>query len=318
MSNGNPKFPPVLIFTIEGRPCCIANFGFMPSRVFSVYGRYEDFIKEVSEVQQSGENFVNWLIDHDLGEYIDPEDFPNNATAFLSWEIVPTAQDIGATFDIIHKFPLVMTQHLLEQLASGWKAPIFQEAHYSREDYFRFMHEKCVSAEGVESLRLTIARSVFKTKEDNWIATEGYTTQNVFDNETGINYTYSVGLTDKAGFEVIAIAAIDNNILQGLVCKVAASYTTEHPNIVPGIYTGWMKNQNGDEMRFELVEVVAGQVLGKFVNNTRGVVKRVMQLLIADKNNILPLESGYDTEGFKQPVFQQLRRIQAPGSGVSL
>jgi hypothetical protein len=103
-----------------------------------------------------------------------------------------------------------------------------------------------------------------------------------------------------------------------LAIKVGESYVKAGPKIEEGIHVGWMKNQAGEPMRFEMVEIAAGQVLGKLINNTRGEVKRVMQILIADKNNILPLESGYDTEGFKQPAFKQLRHIHAPGPGITL
>ena len=311
MSNGNPKFPPVLIYTIVGRACCIGNYGFMPTRVFSVYGEYEGFRREVAEVQQSFENFINYLIEKDLGDYMEPDGFPDNATSFLTWDLIPTAQDIGSAFDLIHHFPKILTQHLLEQVASGYLSSPFTDTMFTRDEYFRFMAEKCRTEEAVESLRMTIALSQMRNKEDRLIAQHGYTTNNVFDNDSGLNFAYSVGLTDKAGFEVIAMAALPLDYLHGLVCKVASSYISELPNITQGIYEGWMTNQNGQQMRFEVVEVAAGQVLGKLINNTRGEVKRVMQILISDKNNILPLEEGYDVE-FKQPAFQQLRNIKLP------
>jgi hypothetical protein len=312
MSNGNPKFAPVLIFTIPGGACVIGNYGFMPSKVFSVYAEYENFQRDVAEVQQSFDNFITYLMDKDLGEYLEPDAVTDQVTNFLSWDLIPTAQDVGSAFDLIHKYPLALTQHLLEQLASGYRSLPFQEALFTRDEYFRFMAEKCTSVKAIEELRFTIALSQITVKENQLIKEHGFTTMNVFDNETGMNFSHTVALSGHAGFEVIVMAALDTGILHRLAIRVAESYTKDGPKIEEGIHVGWLKNQSGEDMRFELVEIVAGQVLGKLIKTTRGEVKRVMQVLIADKNNILPGESGYDTEGFKQPAFQQLRNIRVP------
>lgn len=318
MSNGNPKFPPVLIYTIAGRACSIGNYGFLPSKVFSVYAEYENFQREVAEIQQSFDNFITYLMEKDLGEYLEPDGFPDNVTSFLTWELIPTAQDVASAFDLIHKYPLALTQHLLEQVSSGYRSLPFEEAQFTRDDYFRFMAEKMNSAKAVEELRFTIAASQIRAKENALIKEHGFTTMNVFDNETDMNFSHTVGLTAHAGFEVIAMATLPTDILHRLVLKVGESYVNNATKIEEGIHVGWMKNQSGEPMRFEMVEVSAGQVVGKLIHNTRGEVKRVMQILIADKNNILPLESGYDSEGFKQPAFKQLRHIQAPGPGITL
>ncbi|MNQ48272.1 hypothetical protein D3C85_621450 [compost metagenome] len=314
MSNTHP---PVLIFTIEGRPVTIWNVGFMPSCVFSPYAEYEEFVKEVAEVQHSPENFCTWMMSKGLGDYLEPELIPENVSRFLSWDLIPTAKDFGDTFDIIHRFPTVMTQHLLEQLASGWRTSPFQAAQFSRDDYFRFLREKAVSPRSVEDLRTTVVRAHLHTEEDQMIAEHGYTMNQIFDNESGVNFVYTVGLTAKAGLEVIAIAALGLDVLSAMVAKVADSYVTSEPEIVPGYYEGWAHNKGGQPVRFQVTDVVVGKTM-KLITNTRGQVKRVLQVLIADQFNILPTEEGYDKESVEQPVLMQLKDIRGPSIGIVL
>lgn len=298
------EHPPVLIFTITKRPAVIAGFGFLPNRAFSVYALYEEFMRDVAEQDQTDENFFHWLLEQGYGDYIEPEQIPEQATRFLSWELRPTAMDFGAAFDIVHKFPSVMTQHLLEQLASGWRTEIFQQAMFTREDYFRFLKEKMDSPQAVEDLRMTVVKSTMKAQENGWIAERGYAINSFFSTTEGVNFAYTVGLTARAGLEVISLAHLDLGILAGVVTKVADSYITELPHITPGIYEGWMASTDGKQLRFQVNDVAISPVLTEYILNTRGTVRRVLQVLIADKNNILPTEPGYDTEGFPQPVLE--------------
>lgn len=309
--------PQVLFNTIEGRPVTIWNVGFMPTRAFSPYTEYEEFTKEIAEVQHSPENFCTWLMSKGLGDYIEPELIPENASRFLSWDLVPTAKDIVSALDVLRRFPTVLTQHLLEQLASGYRTPPFLVARFSRDDYFRFMQEKCRTPKAVSDLQLTVVRAHMHAKEDEHIAEHGYTLQQVFDNESGVNFVYTVGLTAQAGLEVIAIAALGTDVLSGMVAKVADSYISEFPRIEPGYYEGWMTNKAGQQVRFQVTDVVVGKTM-KLITNTRGTVKRVLQVLVADQFNILPTEEGYDKDSVEQPVLMQLKDIQPPGTGLSL
>lgn len=294
--------PPVLIKTVEGRPVTIWNVGFMPTRAFSPYAEYEEFTSEVAEVQWSPENFCTWLMSKGLGDYIEPELIPENASRFLTWDLIPTAKDFGDTFDIIHRFPTVMTQHLLEQLASGWRTSPFMVAQFSRDDYFHFMRDKCDSPLAVTQLQTTVMRAYFHAKEDELIAENGYALQQVEDPDSGVNFVYTVGLTAQAGLEVIAIAALPVDILSGMVAKVADSYISEFPRIEPGYYEGWMSTKAGQPLRFQVTDVVVAKT-SELVINTRGRVDRVLQVLIADQFNILPTEEGYDSESVQQPVL---------------
>jgi hypothetical protein len=307
----------VLVKTIEGRPVTIWNVGFMPTRAFSPYEEYEEFTKEVAEVQHTPENFCTWLISKGLGDYLEPELIPENSTRFLTWDLIPTAKDVVATLDILRRHPTILTQHLLEQLASGWQTSPFKVARFSRDDYFRFMREKCISLMAIGQLQMTVVRAHLHAKEDDLIAEHGYTLQQVFDNESGVNFVYTVGLTAQAGLEVIAIAALSLDVLSGVVAKVADSYISEFPRIEPGIYEGWMTNKAGQPVRFQVTDVVVGKTM-ELITNTRGRVSRVLQVLIADQFNILPTEEGYDSESVEQPVLMQLKDIQPPGTGVSL
>jgi hypothetical protein len=307
----------VLMKTLEGRPVTIWNVGFMPTRSFSPYAEYEEFISEVAEVQWTPENFCTWLMSKGLGDYLEPELIPENATRFLTWDLIPTAKDFRDAFDVIHRFPSVMTQHLLEQLASGWQTSPFKVAQFSRDDYFRFMREKVLSPKAVGDLQMTVVRAHIHAKEDERIAEYGYTLQQVFDNESGVNFVHTVGLTAQAGLEVIAIAALPIDILSGIVAKVADSYISEFPRIEPGYYEGWMLNKSGQPVRFQVTDVVVAKTM-KMMTNTRGRVTRVLQVLVADQFNILPTEEGYDSESVEQPVLMQLKDIQPPGVGISL
>lgn len=296
----NAAHPQVLIFTIANRPVTIANFGFMPRRAFSVYGQYEEFLREVAQVQQSDENFINWLIHQGYGDYITPELIPENVSKFLTWEVRPTAMDFATTFDIVCRHPTVMTQHLLEQLASGYRTPVFQEHDFSRDDYFQFMKEKAIDPESIDKLRMTVAISVIKAKENKLIKEHGYTKQFVTAGADTPPFCYSIGLTAQTGFEVLCVAALPMEHLACMVDYVAKSYLPGGEPFLPGIYEGWLIGKGEIPLRTQLKEVVLEQARKEYVMNTRGEVTRVFQVLIADKNNVLPGEPGYDIE-FLQP-----------------
>ena len=293
--------PPVLIFTIANRAAVIAGYGFMPIRAFSVYALYEEFLREVAEVQQSDENFINWLIDQHYGIYLAPEETPEQATKFLTWEIRPTALDLGATFDIIHRFPTVMTQHLLEQLATGWRTQIFQVAQFSRNDYFNFLKEKMVDEQSIKELRITVVKSALKMKEDRLIAEHGYTKQFVGSGEGTTQFCYTIGLTPRAGAEVIAFCAVPMELLANVVDLVAGELLTGCLTL--GVRDDLLK-PSGDvaPLRLKVVHVNATEALDNYILNTRSTVHRVYQVLFPDGNNILPDEEGYDTS-FPQHQF---------------
>lgn len=313
MSNTHP---PVLIFTIEGRPATIWNVGFMPSRPFSPYAEFEEFVKEIAEVQQTPENFCTYLISKGLGDYLEPELVPENASRFMTWNLVPTAKDFGTTFDIIHRFPTVMTQHLLEQLASGWVTPIFQVAKFSREDYFRFLKEKAISVQEIEKLRWTVAKSALQAKEDALIAEHGYTKQYVSSDGSAAQFCYSIGLTPRVGAEFLVIAALPMGLMAASVDVLAQELLTG--TLTLGERTDIFKPTDGiAQLRLKIVQVDAAAATKDYILNTRGEVTRVYQILFADENNILPDEVGYD-DNMKQPVLMQLKDPSDPSEGLNV
>lgn len=157
----------------------------------------------------------------------------------------------------------------------------------------------------------------YKADMAKLIKSHGFAMQGVFDPDGGPSFCYTVGAVEKVGAEFVCIATVSINSLHGIL----------NPIVYEILKTGKI---NTDVFSIGLLRNSEEELRGKFVNVTdhfeieRSVTVRVCdfsdeqlmdiyghtniptdfkiyQLLIADKNNILPDEPGYD-QGFIQTI----------------
>jgi hypothetical protein len=133
------------------------------------------------------------------------------------------------------------------------------------------------------------------------IALHGYVVQPIFCADKPA-YAYTIGLTNEIGFELFAHAGSDPSLLANVV-RHYAELAKRHEHIEHERNdAAAMRHRPKQGVRTLAVPVEALVAKQEFLRQTVGEpVKRVYQILIADADNRLPGESGYDKEAWPQP-----------------
>ena len=137
------------------------------------------------------------------------------------------------------------------------------------------------------------------------IATQGYAVQPVFGGDDGSPaYAYTLGLNHTTGFELIVSAGQDIHLLTTVLDKYA-ELALKFENIeLERNDLAHMRAHAKYGVRTVCIPVDPAVVKQSHSLCTRGEVKKIYQILIADKNNLFPNESGYDPE-WSQPYFSK-------------
>ncbi|MNF29860.1 hypothetical protein D3C81_176790 [compost metagenome] len=137
------------------------------------------------------------------------------------------------------------------------------------------------------------------------IATQGYAVQPVFGENDGTPaYAYTLGLNFKTGFELIVSAGQDIHLLTTVLSKYAELALQSENIELERNDLAYMRTHAKYGVRTKCVPVDFETVKQSHSLCTRGEVKCIYQILIADKNNLFPNESGYDPE-WAQPDFSK-------------
>lgn len=137
------------------------------------------------------------------------------------------------------------------------------------------------------------------------IATQGYAVQPVFGDEDGTPaYAYTLGLNFKTGFELIVSAGQDIHLLTTVLSKYAELALQSENIELERNDLAYMLTHAKYGVRTVCIPVDPEAVKQSHSLCTRGEVKKIYQILIADKNNLFPNESGYDPE-WSQPYFSK-------------
>lgn len=145
----------------------------------------------------------------------------------------------------------------------------------------------------VRTVRMTQLRPRMDAAVDRAIEQHGYAVQSVFAQDDKPAFAYTIGLTEEVGFELMALAGYDHELLAHLVgsyadlAKAHEHIEQERNDVIE------MAATPGYGVRTKCIPVEARVATADFVKQTRGDVVRVYQILIADKNNLFPDEQGY-------------------------
>jgi hypothetical protein len=143
---------------------------------------------------------------------------------------------------------------------------------------------------------------MLKQQEQLAIATQGFALQGVFSTKEGeTDRAYTIGLSIRTGFEVFAMAGNDVNLLQAMVASYAKLALDGQDIEVPRNDLGGMRHQPNYGVRTVAVPVTDPEAIQRYLPGQPHPVTKVYQILIADKNNLLPNEQGYDTD-WVQPL----------------
>ncbi|MFK3607868.1 hypothetical protein PVE_R2G0549 [Pseudomonas veronii 1YdBTEX2] len=157
----------------------------------------------------------------------------------------------------------------------------------------------------VRVIRISLLGPSMAAEIDRVIQEQGYAVKPVFGGDDSPSFAYSVGLTGTVGFELVSMAGMDHELNAYMVnayselAKAGELIENERSDLVE------LSSVPGQGLRTKCVQVDAAVAMAEHVCDVRGEVKRIYQVLIADKHNLFPGEEGYE-EAFLQP------RLPAP------
>ncbi|MCU9527480.1 DUF4262 domain-containing protein [Pseudomonas mosselii] len=154
----------------------------------------------------------------------------------------------------------------------------------------------------VRTVRITLLRPSWEAGVDQSIAERGYAYRAVHASEEAPAFAYTVGLTSTAGYELLAHAALPPEILV-YVLEVYAALAKQGSNLELERDDILQSNATPDAgLRTKCVPIEPLVATQAHLCHVRGEVKRVYQIIIADKQNRFPNEDGYD-RSFHQPCL---------------
>lgn len=145
----------------------------------------------------------------------------------------------------------------------------------------------------VRTVRMTQRRPGMDAAVDRAIEQNGYAVQSVFAQDDKPAFAYTIGLTAEVGFELMALAGHDHELLAHVVGSYADLAKAHEPMKQERNDVIEMAATPGYGVRTKCIPIEARVATADFVKQTRGDVVRVYQILIADKNNLFPGEQGY-------------------------
>lgn len=300
---------PVTIFGFDVNP---VSFDFNPYHEFHTW-----FTPEVKEKLGNAdwrEAFVDHLIETGkvIGVYEGEVSDGEPGVDYFDWffmkapldgySLIPTMEDMDEIEKVLKdsKFTDV-TQRNKEILAVGHHAPGFQTAEFDHKTYLHWLGDTLSKANKIEEVTIQLFKEFNSMREKNIIAKQGFTVRNVFTNEDPWRYySYTVGLTDQLGYELIMINGSRHS--GTLLTDIVHDVLKNNPGLgVPFVNNDFKVVVGGDDIRLKMVEISLDSGNASFVREGVPEVKRVVQVQLGDKNNILPGEEGYD-ETFVQDI----------------
>lgn len=285
---------------------------FVVDPTFDVYERWERFqrhgIARKEPLSERKEIFIEVIMREGLvNEVSDAEVIPDNIDSYFDWffmkadpkaELVPGPDDLLRLRQAIGDTAFdAMSVYDRELYATGYKSPMITDVDFDRQTYFRWLGDH--KAGSFEQKKMGLFKSWFKRNQDMATAEQGFAVQNVFSNDPKdlwASYSYTYGAQDKLGYEVLVVNAGQTS--GGMLAQITkwAIETGGFIENVPFTVPGYTVGPGGELLRAVATEQVVGDVAKtRMLGAINAGMTRYMQVFIADKNNLLPGEEGYDT-----------------------
>lgn len=285
-----------------------------------VYAEWQKFIKDNVALRhiphdEFREKFIDELFALGKAENINENDVVPDTVAdeYFSWffmiddilnERTPSSEDM-----LLYRsaFPQHVGQVSIrdqELYATGYKTDDFKDAQYTQSLYLKWLADDDVVS--LEDKKIFLFRSWMKRNERLAIDKQGFAINNVFSNDPKDLYrrfSYSTGLNDKFGFEAILINGGDHSgrLLASVLSRIVAGEDILSTNfVIPEFIIG----EKGS-LRAKFIDIPLSSEAAKNMLANGDTMSAVKQLLVGDKNNILPGESGYDDS-----FIQEFRVVQ--------
>ena len=159
--------------------------------------------------------------------------------------------------------------------------------------------------QALKELTLAVTLPTMKEERDRIIAEHGYAISPVVDEKA--NYAFTISGDTAFGTELLCVQGKADPVLICSLLGCVIALIQEGKQVLE-INDTIATMKDGTEMRYRLVKAEPILALGEL--GELGSIKAdtaLVQLVVADINNLLPGEEGYDSENFYQPVFELVK-----------
>lgn len=222
----------------------------------------------------------------------DSEVVPDRLDTYFAFDHIPSPEDMTTLKVALGDTYESLSVRDRELLATGYKQQVFVKAGWTIDVYTKWLMDPSIT---LEDKKFTIFHSIIETKRLQNIALHGYTMQGVSGGSSTAwkNYIYSVGLSAKTGHELVIV----NHGQSGpSILETAATSSLKGTLIVDEVFVSDDFIVNGLPLRLIIKDIPLDSFTAQGCMGKIGTVTNIKQIFIADKNNILPGEEGYDVE----------------------
>jgi len=282
----------------------------------NVYEQWASFqrhgVAREEDLSERKEIFIEILMRKGLVNPVtDAEVLPEKYENYFEWffmksdpkaELVPSPDEMAT----LHRKLGCEAYHAMdvytrELFATGYKSDLMVAAGMLPAMYFEWLIDP--KAGTLEEKKMALFRSWFERNQRMAAEQQGFAVQNVASNnpkDKWSSFSYTYGAQDKLGYEVAIVnAGPRSGAILAQITKWAidtGGFMLDMPFEVPGYTVGNPPSVlKAVATELDMVSPLAQAMLGA---KNQGMT-RAVQIFIADANNILPTEEGYDT-GFVQ------------------
>lgn len=277
-----------------------------------VYAEWDLFqehgVAREEDLAERKEIFLETLMrDNKVNPVTDAEVLPAQYDNYFEWffmkadpkaELVPKASDMNALrlalgnarFDALSVYDR-------ELFATGYKSDLIKEVDMHPSMYFLWVADE--TAGSMEEKKMKLFRSWFARNQRMATEKQGFAVQNVFSQDPKdkwSSYSYTYGAQDKLGYEVAVVNAGQNS---GAILAQLTRWAIETGGFIYNIpfeVKGYTVGQPPQPLKAVATEIDMDSALAQTMLGAKNTgMTRAVQIFIADKNNILPGEEGYDT-----------------------
>lgn len=278
---------------------------------FNFYVEYETFMKGRTEVER--ESVLAWM--DTLGKPVEqsPEAeaeylaLPHKEQQAIDFQFTGSAMPSQAALEFIRqRFPNIADFADHYQLVTIAANLNFEtnvgQVHEILETLGQRTEEPGIAG-ALKELVMAITLPQAEEEQARIIAEHGYAISPVYaTGPDGMNRVYTISGRNKFGFELFCVQGhADLDLLCSLMGCVIALHQEGTPILEVSAPIATMAD--GTPMKYQVIEAdpELANILGHFADFKEG--DRLIQVVLADNNNLLPHEEGYNSEHFSQPVF---------------
>lgn len=295
----------------------------IPKQGFDPYAAWGEFRPTLDPVTQKTSymgDFIDFLVEKGVCDLATcQEDDTVSYMDWIFWKMGPNWWDFIPTRADISAFKPEELESIsirdIELFSVATKTKLFKEAEYTSDIFTMWFNDPQTGS--VEEKRMVVFREFNKKADEETVERQGFSVSNVFSNDPNDpirQFSYSIHLSKKLGYDVTVLNAgnVSGHLLSD-ICTTLIKDDVKDPTKLPPMTSDVAAiNVNGvrQDVRFAFRTISPdSETFKNMLGSINAGMTLAYQIVIGDKNNILPGEEGYD-ESFIQTMANG-RRIES-------